>query len=90
MQLTVRSIVEQGQGMTPDAINEITAALLPKRSDLRRGVLLCAVGVAILICALVWAPDGATTGLMGVSAFPFLLGFAYLGLAWMENREART
>ena len=85
MQLTVRSIVDSGQSMSPDALKELTEALFPPRSDLRRGVIFLAIGVATIAFAYLVDEGDAVGPLIGISAFPFLVGFAYIGLALMNN-----
>ena len=54
----------------------------PVKSDLRRGVLLIALGFAIIALGLLIPEEdpNAFRGVLGVSSFPVILGFAYLGL----------
>ena len=88
MQLTVRNIVDSGQSMSPDALRELTEALFPPRSDLRRGVLLTSVGIALVIFAFVVDEGEAVGPLIGLSAFPFLMGIAYFGLSRMNKDKS--
>ena len=88
MQLTVRTIAESGNGMSPEALRELTEALFPPRSDLRRGVLLISVGVAFVVLAFLINESDAIGPMIGFSAFPFLMGLAYLGLSVLSKGKS--
>jgi hypothetical protein len=91
MQVTVRSAIDSGQPFSPEVLQELTNALFPPSSDLRKGIVLCAIGIGFVVFALAIGDEEAVGPLLGVSAFPFLVGIAYLILFRMgRNKEART
>ena len=89
MQTTVRAVVESGQPLTAEVLEELTAALRSKSNDLRRGVLALALGFAFVVLANVVGNDEAYRPLLGVSAFPFFIGIAYLVLAFTARDKAK-
>ena len=54
----------------------------PVRSDLRRGVLLIAFGIAFVILGAIMPHDeeAAMHGVAAIASFPVILRLAYLGL----------
>ncbi|MEC7288616.1 MAG: hypothetical protein VXW22_00755, partial [Pseudomonadota bacterium] len=60
----------------------------PVKSDLRRGILLIAFGVAFIILGMIVPHDEpeAMRGIVGVSSFPVVMGLAYLGL-WRFSHD---
>ena len=88
MQLTIRTIADSGNGMSPEALRELTEALFPPRSDQRRGVLLISIGIAFVILAFLIDEGDAIGPLIGLSAFPFLMGIAYLGLSFVNKDKS--
>lgn len=86
LQLTVRSAIDSGQALSAEVLEELTAALHPKKNDLRRGMVLVAIGLAFVAFAYAVGRDQAVGPLLGISAFPFFTGIAYLVL-WFLNRD---
>ena len=87
IQLTVRAALEQGQQLTPEVLDSLTDSLNSRNGDLRRGVLWMAIGGAIFAFATLLDAEDAVGPLMGISAFPFLVGIAYLGLWFFLKRK---
>ena len=86
LQLTVRAAIDSGQTLSAEVLEEITAALHPKKNDLRRGMVYVAVALAFFVFGLVVDDKEATTVLSGLAAFPLFVGMAYLVL-WRINRD---
>ncbi|MEO0882721.1 MAG: DUF6249 domain-containing protein [Pseudomonadota bacterium] len=79
---TVRLALEKGQDLSPELIVTLSLVSDPKTSDLRRGVILLSIGIAISVFGILIAeadPD-ARMALTGIAIFPAILGVAYLGL----------
>ena len=60
----------------------------PVKSDLRRGVLLIAFGIAFIVLGTIMPHDEpeAVRGIVAISSFPIILGLAYLGL-WRFSHD---
>ena len=85
---TLRLAVEKGQEVSPELVERMSYLNDPVKSDLRRGILLIAFGLAF-ICLGGLIPHGepdAFRGMLGVSSFPIILGVAYLGL-WRFSHD---
>lgn len=78
---TLRNAIAQGAHIPPELI---TPAKNPI-ADLRRGVVLLAVGVGLTI--LIVATTGLAGGAWATGSIPILLGCAYLGLHKLEARR---
>lgn len=90
MQLTVRSAIDSGRDLSPALLAELTQAVYPRRSDLRKGVVFVALGLAVLVLAFFIDEQDAVKPLIGVSAFPFMIGIAYLILWRLGLRDQYT
>ncbi|MEO0607926.1 MAG: DUF6249 domain-containing protein [Pseudomonadota bacterium] len=79
---TLRLAVEKGQEVSPELVEKMSYLTDPIKSDLRRGVLLVAFGVAFIVLGAIVPHDepNAMRGIIGISSFPIVLGLAYLGL----------
>lgn len=85
-QQTIRMALDKGQELTPELIDRLGSPKPPHNKDLRLGIIWLAVGVAIAIFGQV-LPDeeDAAMIMLGISAFPFCIGAAYL-LIWQFAR----
>ncbi len=84
-QLTLRTAMQHGDSMSTDTMDRLAEQLENKGSDLRRGVISIAIGCAVFVFAQMVGEPDAVRPLIGISAFPFIIGLAYLGL-WLANR----
>lgn len=82
VQQTIRTAFDHGQQLSPEVLETLAADLAPSaHADLRRGVMACAIGVGIAAFGLLTYEDiGMPLAFVGVSALPFIVGLAYLGL----------
>ncbi len=87
IQTTVRAAIERGQELTPEVLERLSDSLNTKFGDLRRGVISIAIGIAFFVFAYFLGQEEAMGPLMGVSAFPFLIGIAYIGLWYFTRRK---
>ena len=85
---TLRLAVEKGQEVSPELVERMSFINDPVKSDLRRGILLIAFGVAFICLGAMIPHDepDAFRGMLGISAFPIILGVAYLGL-WRFSHD---
>ena len=85
---TLRLAVEKGQEVSPELVERMSYLNDPVKSDLRRGILLIAFGVAFILVGLIMPSDEpeAVRGVVAISSFPVVLGLAYLGL-WRFSHD---
>ena len=85
---TLRLAVEKGQEVSPELVERMSYLNDPVKSDLRRGILLIAFGLAFIVLGAIMPHDEpeAMRGIIGVSSFPVILGIAYLGL-WKFSHD---
>lgn len=85
---TLRLAIDKGQEMSPELIERMSYLSDPVKSDLRRGILLIAFGLAFVMLGLVIPSDEpeAARGVIAIASFPIILGIAYLGL-WRFSHD---
>jgi len=85
---TLRLAVEKGQEVSPELVERMSYLNDPVKSDLRRGILLVAFGLAVICLGVIMPSDEpeAVRGMLGISSFPIILGLAYLGL-WRFSHD---
>lgn len=87
-QVTVRELMARGQDVSPEVLETLLQGLLPApQADLRRGVMGLMIGLALVVFAFVLGEPDARQPLMGIAAFPALIGVAYLALWRFNQRE---
>jgi membrane protein implicated in regulation of membrane protease activity len=88
-QSTVRAALEKGQELSPAVVEKLIEPLAPTMSrrtiDLRRGVILIAVGIAISVFGSVAAPSWREA--LALASLPLIIGLAYLGLWKFAPRD---
>ena len=78
LQLTIRTAIEKGQGLSPELIENLVNPPVSPQRDLRRGVIGVLIAVAIALFALFIGESDALGPLMGISMFPLSIGVGYL------------
>jgi len=71
----------------------IEAISLPRRqphTDLKRGMIAIALGLAAIILGALIPDDDATVILAGLAAFPIFIGLALLGFWYFVGRKAEN
>jgi hypothetical protein len=79
-QKTVRVALERGDPLTPDLLDRLVQAPVPKRTDLRRGVIGICLGIGLGAFGFVIGEADAVRPMLAVGLVPLLLGLAYLVL----------
>ena len=79
-QLTIRTAIEKGHELTPEAINSLGHPQPHKDRDLRISLIFFALAIALTLfgAALPIDEEHAEYVFMGIAAFPFSLGVAFL------------
>lgn len=83
---TVQKAMDTGSPITADLLAKLGAALNPRARDLRRGVVVLAIGIAGFIASLFFSDPEVITGLRASSVFPLLVGAAFL-VVWRLTRD---
>jgi len=80
VQQTLRAAMERGQELTPELLEAVGGEATGGLRDLRRGTLWLALAIALGIMSWIIGE----TRILGLAAFPLMLGLAYLVL-WRLN-----
>lgn len=80
LQQTVQAAIEKGQDLSPELLAQLGHPPSSPNADLRRGVISVALALAFAIFAFVLNEVDAIRPLLGLAAFPFMLGVSYLAL----------
>ena len=85
---TIRHAITNGQPIPSELIEKVSQISDPVRADMRRGILLIAFGIALLILGLIIAIEEQESikPILGLASFPIILGLTYLGL-WKFSRD---
>jgi hypothetical protein len=89
-QATVRAAIERGEALTPELLDRLVQAPAPKRSDLRRGVVLVALGIGLGAFGFLLGEPDAMRPMLAIGLVPVLLGLAYLVLWRLSGDKARN
>jgi len=88
VQQTLRQAIERGQEMTPEFLERLGDPPRSAEADLRRGLVSVGLGAAFAIFGLVLGEEDAVGPFLGLSAFPFCVGAAYLFMwKWSSGRQ---
>lgn len=80
LQATIRTAIDKGQELTPEIIDRLGSPKAPKDKDLRLSLLWIALSLGMGVFAFMVPDRGeqAEQALLGIAAFPFFIGLAYL------------
>jgi len=81
------AMIDKGEPITPEIIESIGVQKKPKDHDLRRGVILIALGIAALITAQFTSEIDVKNGFRALAMFPLFVGIAYTGLWALVSRK---
>ena len=85
----IKLITERGEPVAPELMEALVQDKSSPYADLRRGVVFLAIAVATGVFAVVLGEGDAIRPLLGIAAFPGLIGLAYIGLHIFAS-DART
>ena len=91
LQATVRQAIEQGQQLSPELLERLGQPTQSEHADLRKGAIAIAIALAFAALAFgVSQEDAEALGpMLGIAAFPFLIGLAYVGFwRFAGNKKA--
>jgi hypothetical protein len=78
LQVTIRTAIDKGQGLSPELIENLVNPPVSPQRDLRRGVISVLSAIAIALFAMFIGEEDAVGPLLGVSMFPLSIGAGYL------------
>jgi len=78
LQVTIRTAIEKGQGLSPELIENLVNPPVSPQSDLRRGVISVVTAVGIGLFALFLDEGDAFGPLMGIAMFPMSIGAGFM------------
>jgi hypothetical protein len=76
----IKLITERGEPISPELIEALVQDKTSPNANLRRGVIFLSIGIATGVFAVVLGESTAIHPLLGIAAFPGLIGLAYIGL----------
>ena len=83
---TIRMLAEKGQPIPADLLAP-PAPAVRQRSDMRRGIVLVMVGIALMICFGAW--NEWEGGAWAIGVIPFVIGLGYL-LVWKLEGDKKN
>jgi hypothetical protein len=83
---TIRMLAEKGQPIPAELLAPPTPAIR-QRSDMRRGIVLVMVGIALMICFGAW--NDWEGGAWAIGVIPFVIGLGYL-LVWKLEGDKKN
>lgn len=83
VQITIRQLLEKGESITPELLQQLGTFRSQKIIDLRRGLAIVSVGLACVLSGVII--NEVRIGL-AIGIFPLMLGAAFL-LCWKINQD---
>lgn len=83
----VKAMLDKDKEISPEIIRAVGFTGKRSHADLRTGMILVAVGAAMMIFGSVIPEEEAQSVLGGLAMFPVFIGIAYLGFWFMISRK---
>jgi hypothetical protein len=87
-QRTLREAVKTGMPVSPDMLRDGERTPEAGANDLRNGMVLIALALAIAGFGLIQGSTDAIKGTAGISLFPLFVGVALLLRLWLVSRRS--
>lgn len=87
MQDTIRLALDKGEVLSPELIDRLGHPKAPKDKDFRLGIIWVAVAIGFALLAFAIPEEDAFRPMLGVAAFPGVIGIAYLILNKFAKRD---
>jgi hypothetical protein len=81
------AMTDKGQEVTPEIIKTLGIQQRPKHSDLRTGLVLLAIGLALLLSGGAIPDKDGQAAFAAFSTFPILIGLVFIGLWGFITRK---
>lgn len=83
----IRVAIEKTGNADPALIEAIVRENVGRNADLRKGIVLVAIAAAFALLGFSIPEEEAIGPMLGVAAFPGLVGFAYIAFHFFAPRE---
>ena len=83
----IKVAIEKTGAADPKLVEAIIRDNVGPNADLRKGIILIAAAMAFALLGLAIPDEEAVRIMLGVAAFPGLIGFAYAGFHFFAPRE---
>jgi len=87
---TIRLALEKGNELSPEMLDRLASPKKSTVADLRRGMVSVAVGIGFVILGFMVDDEEAIRPMIGIAMFPMFIGFAYLILWRLGEREQKN
>jgi hypothetical protein len=87
---TIRLALEKGNELSPEMLDRLANPKKGTGADLRRGMVSVAIGIGFVILGFLVDEDEAIRPMIGIAMFPMFIGFAYLILWRLGEREQKN
>ncbi len=87
---TIRQAIDKGQELTPEILERLGETPKSPESDLRRGIFAVGVALAFVVFGFAIPEQEALRPMLGIGAFPLLIGLAYLALWKFSPRRGAS
>jgi len=87
MQLTIRAALDKGQELSPEIIDRLGNPKPHKDRDLRAALVSIAIAIGMSIFGYMIPEDEVTPVFIGMAAFPFFVGIAYMIMWRVTQRQ---
>ena len=84
----IDKLIDRGETITPEIVQTLGIRAGTAHGDLKTGMILVAVGAAVITFGQVIPEDEAGTVMAGIAMFPMLVGIAYIAFWYFFGRKA--
>jgi hypothetical protein len=87
MQQTIRAALERGQELTPEIIDRLGQPKPREFADRRRAIVAIALAIAVAAFGFILGEEDAVRPFLAISAFPLMIGIAYLIISRFSDEK---
>jgi hypothetical protein len=87
---TIRLALEKGNELSPEMLDRLANPKKGTGADLRRGMVSVAIGIGFALIGIMGDEDEMIRPLIGIAMLPMFIGFAYLILWRLGEREQKN
>lgn len=84
----VERLIDKGEPITPELVRALGLKSNAQHRDLKTGMILVAIALAIFVFGGVIPEDDAREVMAGIASFPFFVGLAFIAFWFFFGRRA--